>query len=263
MGGCHSLVGRNDEALGAYRRAQALLERLVEAHPTSRSELAVVINNIGIIHAEEGRPGQALESFRRYRAIHEELVSADPTNAWFRQMLAYAHDNVGLTSLQLARDGEALAALRDGLAIHEALALAYPGRDLYQQDLLRVHALLASARAKMGRPGEALADLREAERVEGRLPAIDADVLANLAGAYASLSASSQMGAQPSPSPFDPVGRRAYADRAMATLRRAVDAGHRNLGALRSDPSLDSLRSRTDFQELLRDLAFPDDPFAR
>jgi serine/threonine-protein kinase len=254
IGGCHSLLGRNDEALDAYRRAQALLERLVEADPASRSELALVINNIGIIHEEEGRPALALQAFRRNRAIHEELVAADPTNAWYRQMLAYAHDNVGSASLTLARYDEALASFRNGLAIHQSLALAYPGRTLYQQDLLRVHAMLASARADHGQPAEALADLREAERIEGRLTAIDADVLASLAGAYASLSASSNP---------DPAERRAYADRAMATLRRAVDAGNRDLGAIRSDRSLDSLRSRTDFQELLRDLAFPDDPFAR
>ena len=112
----------------------------------------------------------------------------------------------------------------------------------------------------MGRPAEALADLREAERIEGRLPASDADVLEDLAGAYASLSASSNAGPEQSRPLFDPAERRAYADRAMATLRRAIDAGHRDLGALRSDTSLDSLRSRTDFQELLRPLRLPRRP---
>ena len=56
---------------------------------------------------------------------------------------------------------------------------------------------------------------------------------------------------------------RAYADRAMAALRRAVNIGSRDIPMLRSDRDLDSLRSRPDFQMLLLDVAFPNDPFAR
>ena len=48
----------------------------------------------------------------------------------------------------------------------------------------------------------------------------------------------------------------------MATLRRAVAAGYRNVLILRADPDLDPLRSRLDFRMLLLDAAFPDDPFA-
>jgi hypothetical protein len=57
--------------------------------------------------------------------------------------------------------------------------------------------------------------------------------------------------------------RDAYAVRAMATLRRAVAEGFRDLNTLRKDEDLDPLRSRPDFQALLLDLAFPDEPFAR
>ena len=55
---------------------------------------------------------------------------------------------------------------------------------------------------------------------------------------------------------------RAHADQAMATLRRSVAAGYRDLLSLRTDPDLDPLRSRQDFRMLLLDAAFPDDPFA-
>jgi tetratricopeptide (TPR) repeat protein len=111
MGGCHSVSGRPAEALEAYRKAQALLERLIEADPAdleSRSSLAVVINNIGIEYAEAGRPDQALPLFQRYLAIHQELVQATPTHAGYRQMLAYAHGNVGEAQYRSGRFGEAL-----------------------------------------------------------------------------------------------------------------------------------------------------------
>jgi hypothetical protein len=44
------------------------------------------------------------------------------------------------------------------------------------------------------------------------------------------------------------------ADKAMATLPRAVSAGYRDLAALRTDRDLDPLRKRQDFQKLLKEL---------
>jgi hypothetical protein len=41
------------------------------------------------------------------------------------------------------------------------------------------------------------------------------------------------------------------ADQAVATLRRAVECGFRDLPRLRTDPALDLLRQRPDFQEVL------------
>jgi len=48
-------------------------------------------------------------------------------------------------------------------------------------------------------------------------------------------------------------GRRA-ADLALDTLRQAVKDGYRDLAGMRTDPSLDPLRWRADFQKLLADL---------
>jgi tetratricopeptide (TPR) repeat protein len=255
MGGCHSLSGRPAEALETFSKAQALLERQIEADPTdldSLSSLAVVINNVGIVHAEAGRPDQALPLFQRNLAIHQELVKADPTNALYRQMLAYAHGNVGEAQYRSGRFDEALQSYRDALALHEALALAYPGRARFQNDLMRIHALIATAGVATGHPAEARADVREAERILGQVPVPRPDDLCSLAGGYAMLSTS-----------VGPDEHQVYADRAMATLRRAVAQGWHGLAELRFDPSFDSLRSRLDFQALMMDLAFPADPFAR
>ncbi len=50
---------------------------------------------------------------------------------------------------------------------------------------------------------------------------------------------------------------------AVQALRRAVAAGLHDFAFMRRDTDLDPLRLRTDFQLLMMDLAFPDDPFAR
>jgi hypothetical protein len=51
-------------------------------------------------------------------------------------------------------------------------------------------------------------------------------------------------------------------DRAMAALRRAIDAGFGYAAFLRTEEDLAPLRSRPDFQALLLDVAFPANPFA-
>ena len=54
------------------------------------------------------------------------------------------------------------------------------------------------------------------------------------------------------------------ADRAVAGLRRAFEAGYtRLLWARTGDTDLKTIRSRPDFQHLMMDLAFPARPFAR
>jgi hypothetical protein len=48
----------------------------------------------------------------------------------------------------------------------------------------------------------------------------------------------------------------------MKALQQAVDAGYRDLSNLRTDTDLEPIRSRSDFQLLLMDLAMPKNPFA-
>ena len=43
-------------------------------------------------------------------------------------------------------------------------------------------------------------------------------------------------------------------EQAVAMLRKSIASGFRNLDVLKSDPDLIAIRSRTDFQALIRDL---------
>jgi hypothetical protein len=52
-------------------------------------------------------------------------------------------------------------------------------------------------------------------------------------------------------------------EQAVATLRRAVEAGLQDVPFIRRDADLKPLRSRADFQMLLLDVAFPNMPFAK
>jgi hypothetical protein len=58
-------------------------------------------------------------------------------------------------------------------------------------------------------------------------------------------------------SPATPAEARAEADLSMTLLRQAVQSGYHDFETMSGDHDLESLRSRTDFQTLLLDLAFP------
>jgi hypothetical protein len=146
------------------------------------------------------------------------------------------------------------------LAIREELARDIPNHYPFQNGLAISVLSLATVRAAGGRPGEALANIQRAEQIVGRFPDIEAYTLVCMARAYAQYSATARRGARDLP-PTDRAECNAYADRAMATLRRAVAAGFAEVAMLRRDIDLDPLRLRRDFQELLLDLSFPADPF--
>jgi hypothetical protein len=56
---------------------------------------------------------------------------------------------------------------------------------------------------------------------------------------------------------------REYADRALATLRQAVQNGYRDVAHMKKDTDLDPLRSHADFQKLLKELEAKAKPDAK
>ena len=76
------------------------------------------------------------------------------------------------------------------------------------------------------------------------------------------LEAGADVGAVGRLSPGRDLGHQ-EAEAAMTALRRAIAAGYKNLADMIRDPDLDPLRSRSDLQLLMMDLAMPAVPFAR
>jgi hypothetical protein len=148
--------------------------------------------------------------------------------------------------------------LRQGVAHQQASAGLAPSATQCRQLLSRNDRALAEALRKLGRPAEAAAVALERQALWPDDPVELYDAACELALCVPLVEAG-----RAAPSAAGRAERRRYADQAMAALVQAVRSGFKDLALLKTDPDLDPLRPRPDFQLLVLDVAFPADPFAR
>jgi eukaryotic-like serine/threonine-protein kinase len=177
----------------------------------------------------------------------------------FRSDLSSTHQVMGWALNQTGKTAEALAEFERSTTIMQKLAEANPNVTEWQTELANNLGFVGGMHLKAGRTAEAVASVRRATAILRRLPSRKPADLYNLACGHAMLSL---LAAEPGSGMTAAEGR-AEADRAMEWLRQAVAAGYRKLSFMRIDSDLEPLRSRTDFQLLMMDLAFPAEPFAR
>jgi tetratricopeptide (TPR) repeat protein len=188
-------------------------------------------------------------------AVHEELVAGDRGNAEFRWRLARCLDEVGRIRSRSDRPADGAGPLARSAALYESVARDDPVQ--YRLDLARNQLNIAYCSAMMGRRDQALTSLRRAEDLLTRANVVWPVLFFDLACAHSLCSAAGcRTGDAQS-------GLELHADRAFDALRRATAAGFKDLDAIRRDRALDSLRTRRDFKDLLMDLSFPDDAYAR
>ncbi len=251
VGGVLEESGDTAGALAAYREGQRLLRALAGEYPAVpqyRSDLAVSHNRVGRLLTLARRPAEALDELERARSLFEALVQAGPKVPHYRVDLAAALNFNSDALRDLGRAGEA----RDRLARAIALASAQPKAPAYSSHLAEALWRLARLKLDAGDAAGAMADARQAVALLVGLPSRDGGQWFGLACARATLSAAAGRD-----------GPVSSADRAMDDLRRAAPMGWRNPALYRYEPALGPLRARDDFRELMRDLDFPADPFAR
>jgi tetratricopeptide (TPR) repeat protein len=141
----------------------------------------------------------------------------------------------------------------------ERLVADHPDNLFFRRQLAQCVGFLGTAEHELGRRDEAFETLERARELYERLPgeALDLYNLACIDSRLVVLAQSYPAGEAV------PARGDAYADKAIEALRRAVAAGYKRVDSFRNDSDLAPLRSRDDFQRILLDAAFPDDPFAR
>jgi len=263
IGSIHRASGHASEALDSYARARAISQKLAEADPSDtqfQSALAQSHNDIGYVYQETGRLAEALASLEQGRAILQKLADANPAVTRFEGDLAQNYQVIGSIQDQTGHPAQALVSFERARAILQKLNDANPTLTLYQKRLAMSHAYVGLARQRSGRASEAAVEFRRAVAIMEHLSDLQPDGY-NLYNLACFRSLLSGIAAQPG-SGMTPGDVASLGEKAVSTLHRAVAAGLQDAAFMRRDADLDPLRSRPDFQMLMMDLAFPDEPFA-
>ena len=158
----------------------------------------------------------------------------------------------------LASFEKALPWFDKAMAFQRKTLEADPSTNLNLSSLAETARRRAVVYRRCGRVAEAVADFRFSADLLGRM-ANPSD--GDLYSLTCTLSLLSDV-ADRSGSGLSAAEGRVEANAAMVALRRAVDAGWRDVSGARNDPDLDAIRSRPDFRLLMMDLAMPADPFS-
>jgi tetratricopeptide (TPR) repeat protein len=192
---------------------------------------------------------EAEDAYREALTIHQQLASDYPTIVEHQNEVAGAMVNVARVLMMRKDFRGARELLQQALPYHQVALRASPNHPAYRNFY----------RINRWRLAETLLELQEhataADAAEQFLQAAtelprDAYTAARLFATCARLAENDER--------LD-VGERqalmtAYRDRALDALHRAIDTGFKDVAQLKSDASLDALRSQQGFQSLLTQL---------
>jgi tetratricopeptide (TPR) repeat protein len=217
---------------------------------TYHSDLGKTYLNLSVMESQAGRPGEAVALLEPAREHLRKVLRSRPGDRSAREALATACSDLASGLDELGRYAEALESYRESADLE--LELVHKKDSRFQPDrrLLKTGILgFARCYLHLGRVSEAAAAAEQLSSLWNP----DPEDLVSIARELSLCSVNAK----------DAAAVRRYADRAMDFLRRAVLAGYRDLKSLQTDAVFNSLHSRTDFDDLLTDAAFPADPFAR
>jgi serine/threonine protein kinase len=257
-------LGQLDQAERDLHRAMATCEDLARDHPNVtrfQAHLAYAHHSIAWWLDRTGRKAEAVEEFRRSLQIYDRLAVDHPTVTTYVSWQGNLLSILGEQLRALGRLDEALAVRERARNVLDRVADENPNVLQFQSWRASSQIYTASLLLQMGRRGEALEAYKLAleryERLSQKTPRDRYDIACAHAR-IASLIAAELGRAQSSP-----AEARRHVDLAIAALRQAIEDGYRDVHTVSTDNDLDPLRSRPDFQQLIADLAFPDNPFAK
>jgi serine/threonine-protein kinase len=238
LGLAHGAAGRSAEAAANYRQAEEVLRPLADAHPANAEyalPLAATYTNWGNQLAETGKAAEALPLLQRAVALADGVLRQEPQHATARHMLKNAH---GTRAQALERLGKFADAVKDWDRVVELAPAPYR----WEYRLSR-----ALARARAGEHVAAVAEARDLAAQPGRTPTEHF----NLACIFA-LASGATRGDVRLPSDRRVALAEEYATQAVGELEGVRAAGYfrDNPTLLQTDPDLESLRGRADFDKL-------------
>ena len=207
------------------------------------------------------RKSDAMNEFHEALQLFDRVAQDHPGVTEYVSNQCMCLTNIGDLLRSQGHLDEALEILRRAQAISDRLIRQNPEVDHLQTKWVDLQITVASLLSQMGRQAEAEKSyeraLADAERLEHR----DGISFYNIACAHACL-ASLINGQSARLTDARRAAASRHLDAAMPALRQAAEAGYRIARVYSTDIDLTPLRSRADFQDLIRDLSFPARPFA-
>jgi len=269
IGAFLSFQGRQDESLVNIEQARRILIGLVRDHPeviNYRVDMELTNYQIGGRQKFFGRYAQAMNSLEQARDFFDKMVRENPNDLRSLSVLAATWEDIAGVLLSMRRPSDAEAAYQQAILQQQRaydLALSDPwSRQESADHLVNQYEGLAEVQVLLNRPTDATVSLFRARGVLKKLPnlpdtesfieaRICCDLFVLLGGNGQNLTAAQR------------AQRGEVAGEASAALRRTGSARFVYLKQMKADRSFDSLRSTTEFQLLMLDLAFPANPFTR
>jgi serine/threonine-protein kinase len=283
-------LGRTAEACKANQEAMHLREKLVRDNPKVlwyRIGLASSCMDAGVEHKESGRPGRALELFVRAAELLEPLAGEDPkavqvhldlVRAWTHlgnEMADLGEDRDALRYFELARgraeqltrhDEERLECRQALAYAHFCLARAHTARGRWKEARTAIRQALVEQRPLLERAGKggvplqrskslalaaeierALGDWQEAAAAARERAALWPGTADKLFEAAADLARTARAAA----SEKAPQESTRCAEWSLEILRRARNAGLKNIAMLLNGPDWEPVRSLPGFADLI------------
>jgi serine/threonine-protein kinase len=252
-------LGDVTQGLPHYRRAVQIRRELLDARPGDRVRTLDLADQLAMLATVERHGGFAADAEHSYAEAVTllELLASAAADPALQVLWGACLMGEGRAAADQGLDGRALPLLRRAVEILTPFGSSPTGGPPARQRL--TEALWETARLlrRTARPDEA--DWLDADRralwkdkSPGELAALAMEETSWAATVgYGRLTVNDRVEA----------ARRLDLDLAAENLRMAVSLGYRDSTALDKNPNASLLLSRDDVRPLLRDIAFPEDPF--
>jgi eukaryotic-like serine/threonine-protein kinase len=251
----------SESIISADREAARLAEDLHKEVPEDSYALELLhlcTDTLGQSLARAGRVDESVDWLRKSVETARELVGRRRDDVMTLASLISSHANLGVTLALGRRHEEAVSAFRQAIEVVGTSSGGGSGRDHLAELKATNYLSLAESLYELNRPAEvetALSEYRKRSSAAG-------SGLYKVASSY-SRRISREGEGQASPTSNLDAERLRCAENAMWWLRQAIRAGYNDVDQVLQNADLNPLRSRPDYQTLLRDLAFPANAFAR
>ncbi|MFO0880678.1 MAG: protein kinase [Gemmataceae bacterium] len=163
VGDIRAYLGDDEKAQAAYRRAQEMLEPLVQEHPETldyRHDLASVTHNRATLFRRSRDYAEADALLSRAIQLQQTLVDEEPTPSR-RAELARFYYNRGRLDEDRGESQAALLSYRTARGLQQALIDEFPSEAVYREELAQTWMNLARVQG-IHQPGDAERSLQQA-----------------------------------------------------------------------------------------------------